>query len=272
MVYRVRHPLFDCAVAVKFVLADQDGDAAEQYAAIEHLHTAFNAGDGYRTPRPFLLIPDKCVFIQEWIEGRSLKDLLFASRTTADELQVFTAKAALWLCRLHQTETLGSAPMDFGRLMDMVGDAGGGGNPVVRRALRLLAETAPTLAGGETPTVLLHGDFKPANILFGDRETVAIDFTAKYRDANVGDLGHFLNCLALHTYEPRGLRLIRHRRALETAFVSGYVAAGGSISVGHLRWYRLHHMIRVWSGSTSWPFRQCCLGEIVLLSRALRRD
>ncbi|MEO5375631.1 MAG: phosphotransferase [Alphaproteobacteria bacterium] len=272
VVYHSRHARFGGEVAVKRVLHDADSGVIEQYDAIRRLNSAFQGADGYRTVKPILVIPESGILVLEWIDGRSLQELLFDQATTYDQAVAYVERAARWLSIFHRTEVLPPCPLSCESLVKRLlpSDPVARLHPIRRRIHKLLTDSAPLLAGHDVPQVLVHGDYKPANVLYGDHETIAIDIAARHCGPNVADLGHFINCLRMDAYQPRGLRLLRWRGHLAKAFLAAYVAAGGDVPEPDLTWYRFHQLARLWlyPGKNGRRGASLALGPCILLEMA----
>jgi hypothetical protein len=100
---------------------------------------------------------------------------------------------------------------------------------------------------------LLHGDFKPSNVIVDANSVIGIDIAGAFEGPVVEDVAHFLLHLDLRLLEPSGWCLLPWRRKLETAFLRGYDPDGSTVDPIVLSWARLQRALRHYRDRSKFP-------------------
>ncbi len=162
-------------------------------------------------PRPIRLLRDHDAFVTEFIEGRSLKDILplatgllsTASRRSA--LRSVCYKCGIWLGLQHLmplADSLPSRAFDLKRLRQK-SDAALAHLPESTRrttAIRDLRTAADDYVRPLTGDVTCHGDFQPGNIFVRSGEPFVIDFGTMGVGPAEDDLAFFLVLMATQKF------------------------------------------------------------------------
>lgn len=218
-------------------------DSARLYAALSHYHQRSDRDKGYTVPEPYGCIPELGAVIMEWVEGTTFSEILkkqqFSTRKRHQEIR----KVAGWLRWFHSQSELGRENVAESRQLDSIvkvfkerralDKAATAHDPVLRRHLKMAGKHAGVLRGIETDSAILHGDFKPTNLLFSSSgAVVGIDFQGTRRGPVTQDIFRFL--IDLDFYR----NLVRRSYALSPGsrsndfevFLSAYDGQAASIS------------------------------------------
>lgn len=160
----------------------------------------------------------------------------------ASERREACRSAGIWLRKLHES---GDSGMQTGVLcvadkLDYLASTYGtfiSDDPETRRAWELLAHEATRVEVLAVPTVRLHGDFKPENMLCDGTKYVGLDIHWRNVGAAVYDLAPFLNHLRLAGRATGRAHADRLCELAEAEFMAGY---GYSVPVRALRWAQLY--------------------------------
>ena len=273
LVCRAVSPAAGRRVALKVVLDERNLSARDQFEAMRAVETRFHAHAGFRAPQALAYLEGRRAFVMEWLDGQPLSRLLCGGdrRKAAGAIR----KAAHWLAILHGSEILPPRPMPLSDMLADLEEAMSGRRPgPVGPILAMLRGAADSLAAVPVATAVLHGDFKPENLLLSGDELIGMDSEARYRAATVGDLGYFLNSLRLAAYTHAAPLLLWRRRRLEREFLAEYGALRGDVPPAHLAWWRLHHLARLWllrrrGTPADRVLRLACRHEMAVLARRL---
>lgn len=275
LVCRAVSPAAGRRVALKVVLDERDFSAREQFEALRAVESRFHAQAEYRAPHALAYLEGRRAFVMEWLDGQPLSRLLCRCGGAAAACAV--RKAARWLAILHGSEDLPPRPMPLPEMLaDLDGIAAGRPPGPLDPALDVLRRTAEILASVPVASAVLHGDFKPENLLLAGEVTIGMDSEARFRAAAIGDLGYFLNGLRLLAYTHAAPLLMWRRGCLERAFLAEYAALRGAVPLPHLLWWRLHHLARLWlarrdGAAANGVLRLACRYEMRGMTRRLCR-
>ena len=162
-------------------------------------------------PRPIRLLREHDAFVTEFIEGRSLKDILplatglFSTASSRSALRSVCYKCGVWLGLQHQMpipESLPSRAFDLERLRQKSDTAVALLPESTRQstAIRDLSATADEYARPIPDDVTCHGDFQPGNIFVRDGEPFVIDFGTMGVGPAEDDLAFFLVLMATQKF------------------------------------------------------------------------
>jgi hypothetical protein len=202
--------------------------AAEQYAALERLHDFLaDRHERFVAPRPVALLPEFDALAMEFVEGRSLWDLVVPSALwSPDELRDGVRDAALALRHLHTIEPAGADDIDLNEVEEAAAHDS-------REALRFVeARIRDTWfrPGSQVRTtgqvVLLHGDWAPENVLLDREQVFLLDPELTDRGWPEYDLARFLLMLWDRSLfvTTGALRWSTLRHELTKIFLSSYYA------------------------------------------------
>jgi aminoglycoside phosphotransferase (APT) family kinase protein len=154
-------------------------------------------GDGYRVPAPVALLPEVGALAMEYVEGRSLRQLLtFRGTRHPAPLVDGVARAGTFLRHLHDVAPAEAVRVDLrdeARTVVLLADEllrplGLDLPDRVRRVLHTVPAVQVT-----AQEVALHGDFGPGNIVLAtDGSVVGLDVTLTDRGVREEDLARFL--------------------------------------------------------------------------------
>ncbi len=243
-------------------LCQDPADAKRQFAALTRAAAAMHGpqDDGLRVPCPLALAEAEGLLVMEWIDGRSLADLLRTPTIRPAAVLDGAARAGAWLARYHAIGPVEAAPFDhaaaLGRLEEVLDGLGADDAlpAVVLAWLGRLRRAAGNGGRPDLPVRLHHGDFKPANVLLTCDAVYGIDVHGQYRSSVAQDIVHFLVDMELACLHPLGWRLLPWRRALVRRFLAGYDIGRWPGLDAVVAWLRLHEIARTWASfQAEWP-------------------
>ena len=246
--FRLTAPDLDRDLLVKATDPDK---AAEEYRALEYVAARFGPGR-YRVPQPVTLLADEGLLCMTWVDGRLARDVLEA-RSAPDARQAAIVAAGAWLAYFHALERGAERPLDVAGKLALVDahlamlDENARHSSVAGRARAWLAANAGEVGLIPVTHGLVHGDYKPENLLLAETATTGIDFTAARDGAQIMDVAQFANHLLLERVRPRGFRAWGKARQWADQFTSAYIDAGAAAPSLPLLWLRVTHLLRFWS-------------------------
>ncbi len=220
-------------------------DSQRLYAALKHYHARSDQQQGFTVPQPFGVLPDEGAVIMEWVEGKTFGELLKKEQFCTRKRHENIRKVAGWLRWFHLQSEIGRENMADGTQLKAIvhvfeehpgsglHKAASSHDPALRRYMAQAARHAWMLRGVEIESAILHGDFKPTNLLFSESgSVVGIDFLGVRRGPVTHDICRFL--IDLDFYR----NLVRRSYALSPgsrsndfeAFLSAYGGKVGGIS------------------------------------------
>lgn len=228
--------------------------AEAYFTALCHAREISRSHPGIAVVQPIMLVEALGVVAMEWIEGPTLAESILAGSlpATTDLLR----KGGLWLATLHRSQVAEPRGLETGAMLAELRE---GADRVSSRlssyATRVtdqLTESAADIAGQKVPSTLLHGDFKPDNLLVGQGRLVGIDLELCFVNAAMNDVAQFENHLYLLLNDPRHFRHARRTTALLEAFEAGYSDDGGMTLPGPpLAWARQCNALRLLLGQAT---------------------
>ena len=256
-----------------------------QFEALSTVESGLEALDEFAVPHPILMLEDEQIIVMEWIDGENLSEALTRFGLSYGDAESRVIRAARWLHHFHKIKPFPPAPLPVQGRMDHLRDEAAQvpsqRHGPVQEAFRLLEETIEPATDPLIAQGMVHGDFKPENVIFTDRKTVGIDFAFRFENVVVFDVANFITHLVLLAWKPRGIAsgLHRHRYRLAEAFVSGYTSEGASLPAAPLAWMRLYHLVRIqlrqlrapWSRPSIWYLKHAVGREIAQGMQALRQ-
>lgn len=247
IIHRMRCGRCGDAVVAKAVSSHGFGKDAvmhgrKEYETLRALQHAFPQEGSYGTlvPVDYMEWPGGGMLITRWSDGLNLRH----HARELDETTVGRAFQAAggWLRKLHHSDGANHAsrPLDVGDKLQYLRSTYG--KILLRRqavfgAFQLLQDAAAHVATLPAVTVRLHGDFKPANMLWDGTRCTGVDIHYAIVGAAVYDLAPFLNHLWIDASGARRPRARQRRKIAEAEFLAGYGYTGNS---GILRWAQLY--------------------------------
>jgi len=213
-----------------------------EYTTLRTLYSAFLDEErlGILEPLGYMEAAGRGILVTRWFMGTDLAH--YARGLDACALEDALRLAGKWLLKLHGADNGDRPSQSLGlaeKIEDLLRTYGRTlrTQPRAWEACNLLVRGQRSLEALVVPSVRIHGDFKPQNILYGDIRCVGLDIHWKAIAAAVYDLAPFLNHLWLAGTGKHGLPAkVRYLQA-ESAFLAGYGDAG---PMGALRWAQLY--------------------------------
>lgn len=243
-IHRLSSEVMGVTICVKIINrpSRRSIDSKRLYAALRHYHARSDRERGFTVPQPFGCLPKLGAIIMEWVEGKTFSELLKLEQFNTRRRHENIRKVAGWLRWFHSQSEMECEEMVAGSQLEgiiQVFDEGVdlhkaamAGDPALRRHMELAARHAGVLDGVMVESAILHGDFKPTNLLFSaNGDVVGIDFLGVRRGPVTQDICRFL--IDLDFYR----NLVRHSYALSPrsrsndfkAFLSAYGGKAGAV-------------------------------------------
>ena len=286
-VFQGKGPAYPSPVAIKLCLDPASSQASPELArsyfrALSSVHESMQGHRHFASARPYALFEDLGLVVAEWVNGPTLSRVITASPPMDARLAV--RKAGAWLARLHRSTNHSYRPLHTDEMLAQLDRAIAESQHapsagIFGRALDALHQTAPSVSGTPVVWTLVHGDFKPDNMLVTGGKLTGIDMDLKYPGPGALDVAQFLNHLTLLFWTPRGVRRLSHSSQVSASFCRGYEQDGGlPLGYPQLAWVRLHNAVRLllkhrdWSSGpvgwmTGWSLRQLISHSTDILER-----
>jgi len=186
----------------------------------------FGNGSGLNVPKPLCYFSDLKLLIQETVCGIPLRQYLASNDSAASGLMRMVAN---WLAKLHQIdaipEGIASREEDESSLQNLAYRLGEQYPHLASRLEELASSTWQRIASfrDTIPSVMVHGDFHPENILVTRNGATVIDFDHFCRSDPAKDLGNIIVQMRNMAYFSTGsLAALNHEIR---AFLNAYLAA-----------------------------------------------
>jgi tRNA A-37 threonylcarbamoyl transferase component Bud32 len=286
-IYRATCP----GISHPLLIKQTNGDGASvlsQYDALRSANKRLCTQLKLRVPRAYPYLLDDGFLVTDWVDAPTVKQLLEGACSRPNFALFSLELAGKWLSAFHGDGEFAPAYVDTERLVRSAQQAlarAGGWRVAPRRFesdFALLQLTAPTLKHIAINTTVLHGDFKPANIIINKDCAFGIDIAGEFKGPVVDDLAHFLLHLDLSLLTPWGWRWLPWRGRLSSAFLRGYDPAASTLQPIILAWTRLQRVLRHYSDQTvaggrtratvlKWSYATCAKYAAMDLKAALAR-
>jgi tRNA A-37 threonylcarbamoyl transferase component Bud32 len=244
---------FPSPMLVKFCLKSRtsqaDPDAAQrQYDALLRVSSSMGNGTPFSVPRPYAVRSELGLLATEWIEGKTMSELLFSWRCPAAQAEELMRRAGRWVRHFHDCHALAPGPLDVGRALPFIAEMETSAvpDPVFIRAVKWLRESAETAASVNLDRSWIHGDFKTDNLIVSGSRTVGIDIHLRHEGVTIYDLAPFLNELELRLLQPTGWRIAGALARLRTALLKNYNEDAIDALALPLRWLQLYMILGRW--------------------------
>lgn len=185
-----------------------------EFATLERMFVTKDKPSALRMPQPYLYCAGKRAFSMQYLAGDTLEARMQQCGDAALVEQCLV-HSAQWLRALHDLPVTGlSAGRDYAAMLARIEadcSAWSADSALVAQALDSMRAALPLVAGSGIRPVALHGDFKPANLIWTEAGVYGID--ASIRNVNPGamDIAQYLSdlLLALRRYPAHAIRLDR---------------------------------------------------------------
>lgn len=242
--YRLRNRQDGPDWAVKYCW-ENTHEVAQEYEALCYLQARVKGHD-FGFAAPVLVHPSQGLLVVHWIPGERLERLIKKYSSVPERTSAYVVQSGRWLRQLHHFGESGDGTILSERLVGRLADDLSGLHRhvvmgrIANRSLGVLKSTAEAIGKVNMPTGLLHGDYKPENVLCHDGKVVGIDVALKFENVIVRDISHFLNHVSLNLLARYPWMYARYSRELEARFLEGYGWASVGVPDVALLWFRTY--------------------------------
>jgi hypothetical protein len=171
------------------------GKAAREYAALTFLwNQGFASEDKLHIPKPFDLLPDQNLILQESARGAKLTGYMGNNTKTSI---TYVSMAGLWLAKLHAIKVSPPVPCSYDAelaSLDLFVRELSAVQPSLLARVQKLAEAIRQrlVSCTDATASLVHGDYHPEHIFVADDSITVIDFERFGCGDRAKDVGSFL--------------------------------------------------------------------------------
>jgi hypothetical protein len=187
-----RHPL---TLIAKCDTTRGIGKAAREYAALTFLwEKGFGGEDKLRIPKPFNLLPDQNLILQESARGAKL---IGYTGDNTEASTTYFSMAGLWLAKLHGIRLSPPVPCSYDAelsSLELFVRQLSGVQPLLLARVQKLAEAIRQrlVSCSDATASLVHGDYHPEHIFVDDDSITVIDFERFGGGDRAKDVGSLL--------------------------------------------------------------------------------
>jgi hypothetical protein len=186
---------YPLALIAKRDTARGTGKAASEYAALSFLWDQGFAGeDKLRIPKPFDLLPDQNLILQESARGTKLTGHI---GDNTESSITYVSMAGLWLAKLHAIKASPPVPCSYDAelsSLDLFVRELSAVQPSLLARVQKLAEAIRQrlVSCTDATASFVHGDYHPEHIFVADGSITVIDFDRFGCGDRAKDVGSFL--------------------------------------------------------------------------------
>lgn len=222
-------------------------EAKREYETLGRVYLRYPIDPHYGVPKPLYFSESEGTFAMEFASGWSLEERLKRGCNWAASSSM--ERAGRWLRLLHECSSVGEGLIDLDEKFRVVQKQWGDGKPAnkhIQPALDLLSETRFSMKTKEIAKVMLHGDFKPENLVMDENHTVGVDIGWRCANAVEYDLAPFLNHLLFLRLGLRRKYINQQIEEMEEHFLTGYFQSHQT-DLCLLNWIRLYFLLSYWN-------------------------
>ncbi|WP_170764841.1 aminoglycoside phosphotransferase family protein [Ruegeria lacuscaerulensis] len=194
MVLRIRTSAQDFALKID-TESPTTGRLQKEFGVLTALSVHFDQHEASRVVRPYYLSPSQTFFVSEFIDRPTAADLIHNSRDD-DQIARIYRRAGAWLHDLHRFQPAKEYGFRPRWMTDGIRDLTQSvPNHILSESQPMLAaleKAAHYLKGIPETQVFSHGDFHSQNLIVGQGEMIALDFTEAREKLAVYDIVDFL--------------------------------------------------------------------------------
>jgi len=249
LLYLVSSPALPSTLLIKQV---KTNDAEAQYNALvsatEKMENAI-----YLVPKPIAYISQKSVIVMEYINSKSLENILFLNDISLANKSEYIKGSAQWLSYFHRVYRKGFQTVDSRKkIADLsktvsVAETALSKHSDLVSVQRWLESTAPYIQTRKTAFGYTHGDFKQGNILYSEGSVFGIDLLLEEMGEQLMDLVQYTNHLLFLTITHKRKSYNEYVNGWVDCFLDAYAENQTMIDMEVFYWLRLQHLMRYWS-------------------------
>jgi tRNA A-37 threonylcarbamoyl transferase component Bud32 len=249
LLYLASSTVLPSTLLIKQVLTN---DAEAQYNALVSA-TEKMVEATYRVPRPMAYIPQKSVIVMEYVNSKSLENILLQKDISVSSKCEYIQRSAQWLSSFHKAYRKGSQAVDSKKkIADLSNTLSVAASSLSKYSelasvWRWLDSTASHIQTHKTAFGYTHGDFKQENVLYLERSVIGIDLLLEEKGEQVMDLVQYSNHLLFLTMTRKGKSYNKYVNEWIHCFLDSYTENQTMIDMEVFSWFRLQHLMRYWS-------------------------
>ncbi|MEE9371649.1 MAG: hypothetical protein V3V00_01200 [Saprospiraceae bacterium] len=253
LLYLVSSPTLPSTLLIKQV---RTNDAEAQYNALVSATEKMEDAT-YLVPKPIAYISQKSVIVMEYINSKSLENILFQNDISAANKSEYIKGSAQWLSYFHRVYRKGLQTVDSRKKITdlsktlLVAETALSKHSDLVSVQHWLESTAPYIQTRKTAFGYTHGDFKQENILYSEGSIFGIDLLLEEKGEQVMDLVQYTNHLLFLTITHKGKFYNEYVNEWIDCFLDAYAENQTMIDMEVFNWLRLQHLMRYWSFEVS---------------------
>lgn len=169
--------------------------AQREYEVLRHMDGGLGSAPPFLLPRVYHFAPTTYALSMEYLQGESMDERMRHARDRKDFDECLRFSAA-WLRGLHAAPPIydkaGNDCETLLRQLESDCRSLAGRNTMAAQVLARLRQTLTRMNSLPVKRVLLHGDFKPSNLICASRGVYGIDVGLRFKNPGLMDVAQFI--------------------------------------------------------------------------------